>query len=178
MPLRFVGGLQHHCVVLRAVSTLLVRVFKRGLKPRRGPLVRPTLLGGHRSSCLSLCRLTSLTETFASCAARFARCYTSTSCRFHTLLPFTCADDSCLSCLHVAAPHCCEFCCLQSFFWVKPSLSAFTFAAVVLFLTWLRASFSAGTPRLRHVRKNRSVFMSDGSPSCSLTLSRASSTPG
>ena len=27
MPLRFVGGLQHHCVILRAVSILLVRVF-------------------------------------------------------------------------------------------------------------------------------------------------------
>ena len=27
LPLRFVGGLQHHCVKLWAVSTLLVKVF-------------------------------------------------------------------------------------------------------------------------------------------------------
>ena len=32
----------------------------------------------------------------------------------------------------------------------------------ILLLTWHRASWSAGTPRLRHVRKHRQVFMSGG----------------
>ena len=59
LPLRFVGGLQHHCVILFHGVVLLVR------------------------------RLTSLTEVLASCAARFERCYMSLSCHFHALLPFT-----------------------------------------------------------------------------------------
>ena len=39
---------------------------------------------------------------------------------------------------------------IRTVFLVRPSSSAFTFAAV-LCLTWLCASWSAGTPRLRHV---------------------------
>ena len=70
-------------------------------------------------SRVSLCRLTSLTEIFASCA-RFARCYMSLSCHFHTLLPFTCADDSCVSlpCTRAAISTILTF-ADQPFFWVK-----------------------------------------------------------
>ena len=102
LSLRFVEGLQHHCVIPL---------------PRRDPLVRPTPLSGHRSSCLSLYRLTSLTEIFASCAARCARCYVSLSCHIQTLLPFTCADDSSLSlsCLHAGVHTSLKF-AVQSFF--------------------------------------------------------------
>ena len=132
--------------------------------PRRDPLIRPTPLGGHRSSCLSLCRLTSLTEIVASCAARFARCNMSLSCHFHTLLPFTCADDSCfsLSCTRAAMPTILNF-ADQSFFCVRLPLNAFTPAAALLFsLTWLRTSWSAGTPRLRRVCADRPVCTSGG----------------
>ena len=125
---------------------------------------RPTPLSGHRSSCLSLCRLTTPTEIFASCAARFARCYVSLSCRFHTFLPCTCADDSCLSlsCTRSALPTVLNF-ADQSFFWVRLLLSACTPAAALLFsLTWLCASWSAGTPRLRHVCTDRPVYTSGG----------------
>ena len=37
-----------------------------------------------------------------------------------------------LSCIARGRPHAFEFCCAQSLFWVRPSLSAFTFAAVFL----------------------------------------------
>ena len=50
-------------------------------------------------------------------------------------------------------------------------MSAF-FPAALLFsltLTWLRASWSAGTPRLRHVRIDRPVFMSGGAFELSLS---------
>ena len=106
---------------------------------------------------VSLCRLTSLTEIFASCAARFARYFLSLSCHFHTFLPFTCADGSCvsLSCTRAAIPTILNF-ADQSFLWVRVPLSAFTPAAALLFsLTWLCASWSAGTPRLRHVCTDR-----------------------
>ena len=46
-----------------------------------------------------------------------------------------------------------------------PSLLQLSF-----FLTWLRASWSADTPRLRHVRKDRPVFMSGGAFMLSLML--------
>ena len=52
-------------------------------------------------------------------------------------------------------------------------MSAF-FPAVLLFsltLTWLRASWSAGTPRLRHVRIDRPVFVSGGAFKLFLILS-------
>ena len=54
--------------------------------------------------------LTSLAEWRVSIClfARCARSYMSLSRHSHTLLPFTCADDSCL--LHVVATHGCEFC--------------------------------------------------------------------
>ena len=43
------------------------------------------------------------------------------------------------------------------------SLSFFCFVfAAVFHLTWLCASWSAGTPRLRHVRKDRPVYVSCG----------------
>ena len=132
--------------------------------PRRDPLIRPTSLGGHRSSCLSLCRLTSLTEIEASCAARFAHCNMSLSCHFHTLHPFTCADDSCfsLSCTRATIPTILNF-AYHSFFCVKLHLNAFTPAAALLFsLTWLRTSWPASTPRLRHVCADRPVCTSGG----------------
>ena len=105
LPLRFVGGLQHHCVRLWAVSTFLVRVFPAA--SGHGVIL---WFVQHRwaaiDSRVSLCRLTSLTEICASSAARFARSYMSLSCHFHTLLPFTCADDSrlSLSCTRAAIP--------------------------------------------------------------------------
>ena len=50
-----------------------------------------------------------------------------------------------------------------SFCWVRLPLCAFTPAAASSSsLTWFCASWSAGTPRLRHVRKDRPVFMSGG----------------
>ena len=52
-------------------------------------------------------------------------------------------------------------------------MSAF-FPAVLLFsltLTWLRSSWSAGTPRLRHVRIDRLVFISGGALELSLNSS-------
>ena len=64
--------------------------------------------------CVSL--FSALTERtvclclFAPCADRNACSYMSLSFHFHTLLPFTCADDSCVSLLHVGATHSCEFC--------------------------------------------------------------------
>ena len=48
-------------------------------------------------------------------------------------------------------------CCAQSFFRVRPSLSAFAFAAVFLF-----DLASCLVVRLNHVRKDRPVFMSGG----------------
>ena len=61
-----------------------------------------------------------------------------------------------LSCIARGRPHALEFCCIQSFF---PSLLQLLFS---LTLTWLRASWSTGTTRLRHVRIDRPVFMSGG----------------
>ena len=101
LPLRFVGGLLHHCVILWAVSAFLVRVFIAA----SGHGVVLWFVQHRRvviDSRVSLCCLTLLTEIFASCAARFARCYMSLSCHFHTLLPFTCADDSCVSLWHAS----------------------------------------------------------------------------
>ena len=58
-----------------------------------------------------------------------------------------------------------------SFCWVRLPLSAFTPAAASSSsLTWLYVSWSAGTRRLRHVRKDRPVFMSDGAFLLSLVL--------
>ena len=63
-----------------------------------------------------------------------------------------------------------EFC--GTFLWVRLALNAFTPAAAssLFFLTWLCASWSAGTPRLRHVRKDRPVYMSGGAFSHSFSL--------
>ena len=48
---------------------------------------------------------------------------------------------------------------LRAFFWMRLPLSALSPAAAFS-LTWLCASWSAGTPRLRqHVRKDRPVYM-------------------
>ena len=81
MPLRFVGGLQHHCVILWAVPTFLKKVFIAasghgvvlGFIQHRRVVIDPRV---------SLCRLTSLAEIF---------CFMC--CAFRTLLPFTCSDD-------------------------------------------------------------------------------------
>ena len=105
LPLRFVGGLQHDCVILWAVSTFFVTVFIAAschgvvlwFVERRWAFI---------DSRASPCPLTFLTEIFASCAERFARC----CIHFRTLLPFMCSGDSCLSGLHVEATHDCEFC--------------------------------------------------------------------
>ena len=75
-------------------------------------------------------------------------------CHCHTLLPFACDDDSCLCLvLHVGVPT-----LLNS---ASSSFTWFTFAAVFL-LTWPRASWSAGTPRLRRVCTDRPVYTSGG----------------
>ena len=145
LPLRFVGGLQHHCVILcHGVILWFVQHRCVVIDPR-----------------VSLCRLTSLPEIFASCAARFARL----SCRCHTLLPFTCADDSSLSlsCTRAAIPTILHF-AIRTVFLVRPSSSAFTFCTCLFFfsLTWLCASWSTGTPRLRHVCTDRPVYTSGG----------------
>ena len=143
--------------------------------PRRDPLGRPGI-AGWSSILVSLCRQVSLTEIIASCAARFARCYMSLCCRYHTLLPFTCADDSCLSLCHARGRlHGGEFCETYSL-----SCDAFFeclhLFAVVFCLTRLYASWSAGTPRLRPVCAliDRSTRLVE--PYCS--LSHTSSTPG
>ena len=79
----------------------------------------------------------------------------------HTLLPFACADDSCLCLvLHVGVPTLLNS-ASWSFTWLRLPQSAFTFAAVSL-LTWPRASWSAGTPRLRRVSTDRPVYTSSG----------------
>ena len=75
-------------------------------------------------------------------------------CHCHTLLPFACDDDSCLCLvLHVGVPT-----LLNS---ASSSFTWFTFAAVFL-LTWPRASWSAGTPRLGRVCTDRPVYTSVG----------------
>ena len=83
----------------------------------------------------------------------------------HTLLPFTCPAD-CLSLFLVS----------RGSLLVRPPLSAFLPAALLfsltLTLTWLRASWSAGSPRLRHARFDRTVYMSGGA--FKLSLPRAS----
>ena len=77
------------------------------------------------------------------------------------ILPFACADDSCLCLvLHVGVPTLLNS-SSSSFTWLRPPQSAFTFAAVFL-LTWPRASWSAGTPRLRRVCTDRPVYTSGG----------------
>ena len=123
--------------------------------------------GQHRwvviGSRASLCRLTSLTEIFASCTARFARCCMSFSCHCRTLLPFTCADDSCfsLSCTRAAIPTTLNF-ADRSFIWVRLPLSAFIPAAALLFsLTWLYASWSVAR-RPRHLCTDQLVYTSGG----------------
>ena len=63
-------------------------------------------------------------------------------CHCHTLLPSACV-------LHVGVPTLLNS-ASSSFTWLRPPQSTFTFAAVFL-LTWPRASWSAGTPRLRRV---------------------------
>ena len=65
----------------------------------------------------------------------------------------------------------CEF-CGTVFLWVRLALSAFTPAAAssLFFDLALCASWSAGTPRLRHVRKDRPVYMSGGAFSLSFSL--------
>ena len=85
-------------------------------------------------------------------------------CHCHTLLPFAYADVSCLCLvLHVGVPTLLNS-ASSSFTWLRPPQSAFTFAAVFL-LSWLRASWSAGTPRLRRVCTDRQVE-TNCSPSC------------
>ena len=74
------------------------------------------------------------------------------------------------SCLSLARgrPHDCEFCDIASCFAAvfllgEASFERFTPAAASSSsLTWFCASWSAGTPRLRHVRKDRPVFMYSG----------------
>ena len=79
----------------------------------------------------------------------------------HTPLPFGCADDSCLCLvLHVGVPTLLNS-ASSSFTWLRPPRSAFTFAAVFL-LTSPRASWSAGTDRLRRVCTDRPVYTSGG----------------
>ena len=51
--LLLVGVLQHHCVILWAMSTPHNEGFHRGLLSLRGPLGRPASQGVHRSSCFS-----------------------------------------------------------------------------------------------------------------------------
>ena len=82
-------------------------------------------------------------------------------CHCHTPLPFACADDSCLCLvLHVGVPTLLNS-SNSSFIWLRPPRSAFTFAAVFL-LTSPRASWPAGTPRLRRVCTDRPVYTSSG----------------
>ena len=99
----------------------------------------------------------------------------------HTLLPFSCSDNILsLSCLRVGSTHDCEFCNIPSFLWMRLPLGAFTPAAAACCcccccsssssLTWLGVSWSAGTPRLRHVRKDLPVNMSGGAFSLSFSL--------
>ena len=88
-------------------------------------------------------------------------------CHCHTLLPFACADVSCLCLvLHVGVPTLLNS-ASSSCTWLRPPQSAFTFAAVFL-LTWPRASWSAGTPRLRRACTDRPVYTSGGATLCTL----------
>ena len=81
-------------------------------------------------------------------------------CHFRTLLLFTCPDDSSLCLvLHAGVPT-----LLNSAVIRLHSCSPF------FSLTWQCASWSAGTTRLRHVRKDRLVFMSGGAFELSLPL--------
>ena len=75
LPLRFVGGLQHRCV-LWAVSTFSVRVFIA-------------------ASCHGVV-LWFVQHRWAVSDSRFSfglLALTENRCHFHTLLPFTCSDD-------------------------------------------------------------------------------------
>ena len=98
---------------------------------------------------------------FTPCAARFARCFRSLSCHFHTLLPFTCADDSCLSLLHEGVSMVVNSARYRLSFERGPRHNP-SFLAGVFFLTRLRASFSAGTP----VDRSTSLVEPDCSLSC------------
>ena len=122
--------------------------FVGGLQQRR-VVVNPRV---------SLCCLTSLIEIFASNAERFARYNMSFSCRCRTLLAFTCSDDFLSVCPARGRLHAFEF---LSALLVRHLPSTFTFAAVFC-LTWLRASWSAGTLRLRHVCTDPAVYTSGG----------------
>ena len=93
------------------------------------------------------------------------------SCHFRTLLPFTCVDDSCLSVMHAGGHyHELEFCGTVTL-WERLALRRLHSCSCFSFLlTWLCASWSAGTPRLRHVRKVLPVYMSGGAFSLSFSL--------
>ena len=81
------------------------------------------------------------------------------SCHFRTLLPFTCSDDSCLSLSHARGhPHALEILLCTVFLLDEASSCGCVFFSDLA----LCASWSAGTPRLRHVRKDRPVYMSGG----------------
>ena len=106
----------------------------RGLLPRRGLLVRPTLLGV--SILVSLfCRL-ALTENH---------------CHFHTLLPFTCADDFCVFLWHARGLQFPRFGILRTVFLLDEVSFLFLLLCTVFLLnadpsllTWLCTSRSAG----------------------------------
>ena len=128
--LLLVGGLQHHRVVLWAVSTLITKAFIEA--SCHGVVLwfvqdRRVVIDPRVSLAKNLCF----------------------SCHCHTLLSFTCSDDFLslsLACMRAAVPSFLNFAVRSSFCWMRPQENADPF-----FLTWLCTSLSAGVPRLRHV---------------------------
>ena len=160
-PTKCSGSMRSSGMVRRLMSNPFVVAARNSFSARQLGLLTPRRLFGMLHGVVLHPRVSlfsaSVTErTVCLClsapyADRNARSYMSLSCHFHTLLPFTCVDDSCvsLSCMHAGGlSHVSEFCEL-----------VFLLRIRLLILTWLCASWSAGTPRLRHVRKDRPVHV-------------------
>ena len=121
--LLLVGVLQDHCVVLWAVSTLITKA------------VMAASCHGVVFWFVQHCRV--VIDPRVSLIKIL--------CHFRALLPFTCADDSCvsLSCTRAAVPTLLNV-ASSSLSWMRPLLSA------DIRLFW-SGFVSAGVPRLRHV---------------------------
>ena len=118
------------------------------------------VVAGPAPSCGSLPQHGLLFPRTGFSAVSLSLCFMSFSCRFRTLLLFTCPDDSSLCLvLHAGVPT-----LLNSAVFRLHSCSCF------FSFTWPCASWSAGTPRVRHVRKDRPVYMSGGAFLLSFSL--------
>ena len=135
--------------------------------PRRDPLGRPASLGGHRSSCISVVCFVWLKLPHVCSLPHELILSLSHATSLHVFWWLSLS----LACTR-APPTVVNF-ALRTVFLVRLSSSAFTLLQLSCW-TWLCASWSAGTPRLRYVCTDRTVYTSGGA----FSLSRASSTSG